>query len=102
MCPYVNVARVSEIPENRMRAFEVQGQKILIANVEGRLYAVSDNCPHMSYPLYMGSLNGRILTCGFHYAKFDVTTGEVLSPPAQEPLKTFKIKVQNDTIVVKL
>lgn len=102
MKKYVKMADTSEIPKNRMKVFEVNGREILITNVEGKFYAVSNRCPHMGYPLYLGSLNGKILTCGFHHAKFDVTTGKVLSPPPREPLKTFRIKIQNAAVLVEL
>ena len=102
MGEYQKVAYTSEIPKNQMKVFKADGQEILIANVEGKLYAVSNRCPHMNYPLYLGNLNGEIITCGFHYAKFDITTGKALGPPAQKPLKTFKIKIQDSAVLVEL
>lgn len=102
MGKYLKVTYTSEIPQNHMKVFKAEGREILIANVEGKFYAVSNRCPHMNYPLYLGSLNGRIITCGFHYAKFDITTGRALSPPAHDPLKTFKIKIQNSAVLVEL
>jgi 3-phenylpropionate/trans-cinnamate dioxygenase ferredoxin subunit len=85
-----------------MRVFKVEDREILVVNVEGKFYAVSNKCPHMNYPLYLGSLNGKTITCGFHYAKFDIATGKALSPPAHEPLKTFKIKIEDSTVLVEL
>jgi nitrite reductase/ring-hydroxylating ferredoxin subunit len=102
MGKYLKVAYTSESPKNKMQVFKVEGHEILVVNVEGKFYAVSNRCPHMNYPLYLGSLNGEIITCGFHYAKFDITTGKALSPPAKEPLKTFKIRIQNSAVLVEL
>jgi len=102
MGKYVRIADTQEIPKNKMQVFKVEGHEILVVNVEGKLYAVSNRCPHMNYPLYLGSLNGKIITCGFHYAKFDITTGKALSPPAHEPLKTFKIEIKNSAVLVEL
>jgi len=99
---YVRIAETQEIPKNKMQVFKVEGHEILVVNVEGKFYAVSNKCPHLGYPLYLGSLNGKIITCGFHYAKFDITTGKTLSPPAHEPLKTFKIRIQDSTVLVEL
>jgi len=76
--------------------------KVLVANVQGRFYAVEDRCTHMGYPLYLGDFDGRVLTCGFHSARFDVTTGEVLSPPAREPLKTYKMGVEDADVLLEL
>lgn len=102
MGKYVKLGETQQIPENTMQVFNIEGQEILVVNVEGKFYALSNRCPHLNYPLNMGSLNGKIITCGFHYAKFDVTTGEVLSPPAHEPLKTFNVKTKGLTLLVEL
>jgi nitrite reductase/ring-hydroxylating ferredoxin subunit len=99
---YIRIAEVHEVPKNKMQVFNVEGHEILVINLEGKFYAVSNKCPHMKYPLYLGSLNGKIITCGFHYAKFDITTGKVLSPPSHEPLKKYKVKIQNSAILVEL
>ncbi|MDH5438849.1 MAG: Rieske (2Fe-2S) protein, partial [Candidatus Bathyarchaeota archaeon] len=61
-----------------------------------------NRCPHMGYPLYFGRLEGKVLTCGFHYAKFDVTTGKSLGSVTDKPLKKFKIKIQNSLVQVEL
>lgn len=102
MGKYVELGETQKIAENNMQVFNIEGHEILVVNIKGKFYAVSNRCPHLNYPLYMGSLNGKIITCGFHYAKFDVTTGEVLSPPAHEPLKTFNVKTKGLTLLVEL
>jgi nitrite reductase/ring-hydroxylating ferredoxin subunit len=102
MGKYVKLGEIQQIAEKTMQVFNVEGVEILVVNVEGKFYAVSNRCPHLNYPLYLGTLNGKILTCGFHYAKFDVSTGEVLSLPAHEPLKTFKVKTEGSAVLVEL
>ena len=72
---YVRIAETKDIPKNKMRVFKVGDREMLVVNVEDKFYAVENRCPHMGYPLYFGSLEGKVLTCGFHYAKFDVRTG---------------------------
>lgn len=99
---YVKIAETEEIPENTMRLFKVNGHKILVANVEGEFYAFENQCPHMGYSLYLGSLEGKVLTCGFHYAKFDVKTGKSLNPVTHKPITTFKTKIQNSMLLVEL
>lgn len=72
---YVDAARVSEIGDRQMKHTEIDGKEILIANVGGKFYAVSDRCGHSNASLSKGVLNGNIVTCPLHGAKFDVTTG---------------------------
>lgn len=98
----VRLSKTSEIPEGQVKTFNVDGERVLVANVQGMFYAVEDRCTHMGYPLYFGSTDGKVITCGFHYAKFDVTTGEVLSPPAREPLKTYKVIIEDSNVLVEL
>jgi len=102
MGKYVKVGEKQQIPKDGMQVFTVEGREILVVNVEGKFYAVSNRCPHLNYPLYLGSLDGKIITCGFHYAKIDITTGKVLSPLAQKPLKTYKVKTEDSAVLVEL
>ncbi len=95
MGKYVKIAKAHEIPKNKMQVFKVEDHEILVINVEGKLYAFENRCPHMGYPLYFGSLEGTVLTCGFHNEKFDVTTGKSLGSVTDKPLKRFKIKIHN-------
>jgi nitrite reductase/ring-hydroxylating ferredoxin subunit len=55
MGKYLKVVCTSEIPKNQMKAFKADGREILVANVEGKFYAVSNRCLHMNYPFYLGS-----------------------------------------------
>ena len=102
MGEYVKMAEAHEIPKNKMKVFKVEDHEILVVNVEGELYAFENRCPHMGYPLYFGRLEGKVLTCGFHHAKFDVTTGKSLGSVTDKPLKKFKIKIQNSLVQVEL
>ena len=102
MGEYVKMAETHEIPKNKMKVFKVENNEILVVNVEGELYAFENRCPHMGYPLYLGRLEGKVLTCGFHYAKFDVTTGKSFGSIMDKPLKKFKIKIQNSLVQVEL
>ena len=76
---FVEVGKVSEISDGKMKHMEVDGKEVLIANVGGKFYAISDRCGHMNALLSMGNLTGNIVTCPFHGAKYDVTTGKKLS-----------------------
>lgn len=102
MDTYTKIAETWKIPKNRMKLFNAKGREILVINVEGDFYACDNKCPHMSLPLYLGSLDGKRLTCGFHYAEFDVTTGESLGPATKKPLNTYKVKIKNSSVLIKL
>lgn len=102
MGEYVRIAETHEIPNNKMKVFKVENHEILVINIEGELYAFENRCPHMGYPLYFGRLEGKVLTCGFHYAKFDLATGKSLGSVTDKSLKKFKIRIQNTIVEVEL
>jgi nitrite reductase/ring-hydroxylating ferredoxin subunit len=82
---FVEVAKVNEIPDGKMKHFEVDGKEVLIANVGGKFYAISDRCGHMNALLSMGNLAGTTVTCPFHGSNFDVVTGKKLTEPILTP-----------------
>ena len=75
------VANVDEIPVGTMKHVEVNNSEILVANINGKFYAIADRCGHMSARLSNGGLRGNIVTCPQHGAQFDVTTGRKQSEP---------------------
>lgn len=80
---FVLVTKTQELPPGSMKHFVVNGKEILIANVAGEFHATSDRCPHANARLSMGKLEGKIIICPLHFARFDVTTGELLAEPAE-------------------
>jgi len=128
---YVEAGKVSEITEGHMKHVEINGKEIAIANLDGKFYAFADRCGHMNARLSRGNINQNIVTCPFHAAKFDITSGKKIGepvlelPPEMEPLppnwqkymgvvaqemsfiKTFDqeiydVKVEGDTIKIKV
>jgi nitrite reductase/ring-hydroxylating ferredoxin subunit len=102
MGKYVKIAETRDIPKNSMQAFIVRELEILVVNVEGEFYAFENRCPHMGYPLFFGSLEGEVLTCGFHYARFNVKTGKSIGDVTHEPLRRFKIRIDDASVLVWL
>jgi len=78
---FVEVAKVPEISSEKMKHVEVNGKEILVANVGGAFFAVSDRCGHMNVRLSMGHLNGTVITCPLHGSRFDITTGKKIAGP---------------------
>lgn len=66
---------------------------------EDSVYALDNRCPHMGFPLHMGSLCDGILTCHWHHARFDVCSGGTLDPWADD-VPSYEIKVEKGEIWV--
>ncbi len=84
---FIEVAKVGDIEKGKMKNVQVEGMDILIANVDGKFYAIDDRCGHMNALLSMGKLVGNIVTCPFHFAQFDVTSGKKVKEPESEEIK---------------
>lgn len=83
---HVEVAKTNEIANRQMKHVEVKGKEILIANIDGKFYALNDRCGHMNALLSMGNIaNDNIVTCPFHGARFDITTGKKVKEPVLTP-----------------
>ena len=79
---------------------EVNGTRIALCNVNGRFYAIDDLCTHDGGPLDQGELQGELVECPRHGAKFDVTTGRAVVLPAVRPVKTYPVRVDGDDVKV--
>lgn len=77
-----------------MATARVDGEEVLIANVYGQYYAVSNLCSHAGRPLAGGTLRGHKLTCPAHGATFDVRTGTAIGAPAEAGLKRFSVALE--------
>ena len=100
---YVRVAGIDDVPPGETkRVMPQRGEHILLCNVDGSIYAVRDVCTHDGGMLGFGELDGGVIECPRHAARFDVATGEVVAPPATAPLRTYPVRVQDGQIEVGL
>ena len=102
MSEFVKVTDAAEIAEGELAAFDVEGARIAVANVGGTLHAFGDTCTHLHCSLAEGELDGTVVTCPCHGSQFDVTTGDVLRGPAQEPVRSYVARVDNDALQVEI
>jgi nitrite reductase (NADH) small subunit len=97
---FVKVATVSEVPPSKAKQVTVGGKTLAIFNVNGTFYAIDDTCPHRGASLSEGELEGNQVTCPWHAAVFDVTSGAHLSPPARSDVACYKVQVVGDEVQV--
>lgn len=67
----------------------------------GRAYAVDDRCPHMGFPLHRGTVEEGLLTCHWHHARFDLSTGGTLDPFADD-VRAFGVEIDGGEVYVVL
>ncbi len=97
---YRRVASLSELPPGEMAGVEVDGESVLIANIEGAICAVSDICSHAEATLSDGYLDDNLVECPLHGAVFDVTNGTVQEGPASENIECYRVAVEGQDIYV--
>jgi nitrite reductase/ring-hydroxylating ferredoxin subunit len=99
---YLRLCAISDIPTGGMRQFDLREREFLVAELEGQFYCLDGRCTHAGAPLAEGSLKGNVLTCPWHYSRFDITTGAVVRGPAESPLNLYKIKLESGQIFIDL
>jgi 3-phenylpropionate/trans-cinnamate dioxygenase ferredoxin subunit len=106
---YFYASKTSEVEKNKLKKVTVEGLDILIVNFEDNFYAIDALCSHYGGDHSEGTLQGNILTCPVHGAKFDVTNGHVVSAPTEpldrpniENLTSYPLKIENQDIYIKI
>lgn len=110
------VCSVEDLPRGSKRIITVGGREIGILNVEGRLFALNNLCPHAGAPLCLGDTtgttqstgpyqvrwvsDGQVIRCPWHGWEFDLESGRTISDPPRYA-KTYRIFVEDGIIVVE-
>src|SRR6266852_3905329 len=97
----VRVGNAKDVTAGEMRVFDVAGTKVNVASAGGHLHAFDDTCTHMECSLARGKLDGTTVTCACHGSQFDVTSGAVLCGPAQRPVPSRLVQVQDEDLLVE-
>ena len=98
---WVKVATLSEVPEGNPKAIKMgEGRSIAIFNVDGKIYATDNQCPHMGYPLTRGTIRNGILTCDWHRRSFDLKGGGCFHVECDD-LKVFPVDIRGDEIWIE-
>ena len=102
MSEWNKIAKVSAVPSGEKIAAKVGDTEVAVYNVGGTFFATDNLCTHESAFLSDGWLEGEVIECPYHQARFDVKTGKVLAPPACKDLRTFPVRVSGDDVEVQV
>lgn len=95
---FKTIAQTADVPRGTMRGFDVDGARILIANVAGEFYAVWNSCPGSMAPLDLGTFTPPIVVCPWHNDAFDVRTGKRSDGQHGEGLAVLPIAIAGEDI----
>ncbi len=96
MARLVRVAEMKDVAAGAAVAVDL----VALFNVEGAVHAIDDACTHAGGSLADGELEGTVVTCPLHGARFDVTSGEVLEPPVAENVRRYPVHVEEGDIKI--
>lgn len=97
------VAAVNEIPEGSAKTVVVEGHKIVVVHADGQFYALDDTCSHADASLGEGEVDVDEMTieCPMHGSLFALESGKPRTLPAFEPVTTYTVVIQDDTLFVE-
>ena len=96
---FQKIAKVEDLWSGEMLGVEMNGEHILLVNIDDHIYAYADVCPHQMSRLSEGTLMERTLRCARHHWEFDVSTGSGVNP-RNACLKAFPIMLDGEYILV--
>ncbi len=101
MGEFITIGKASSVKEGAMRAFDVRGEQVAVANSGGSFYAINDVCTHQGCSVSEGELVGTKVICPCHGSEFDITTGAVLQGPAEEPVRSYHLRLEGDALQIE-
>jgi naphthalene 1,2-dioxygenase system ferredoxin subunit len=99
---WVCVAKRGDLAEGEALGVTAAGREIALYDADGQIFATDNICTHAYARLSDGWLDGTVIECPLHAARFDVRTGKVLDPPAVHDLKTYSVRLVGKDIEVKI
>lgn len=102
MAEWVRVASVEQVPPGTLKGVSAKMNPIVLANVEGDVYALEDQCSHEAYPLSDGELDGGDVVCLYHGARFDACSGKNKGLPAVRPVKSYPVQIRDGDVYVEV
>jgi nitrite reductase/ring-hydroxylating ferredoxin subunit len=96
----VELCKLVDVEIGSTRKVETGDLVLAVYNVDGEIFVTDDNCTHGPGSLSEGYLEDDVIECNFHGGQFNVRTGEVAGPPCMEPVKTYKVTVEDGTVYI--
>ena len=98
---WIDIGGSDSVHEATPLSTEVDGIPIVVVRCGSELYAVEDRCTHDGEALGEAEVESCQIICPRHGAHFCLRTGEALTPPAYEPLRTYKVREEGGRVLVE-
>jgi len=98
---WMTVAKAEEVPEDALLQVAVDDADVVLANVDGTYRALGDVCTHAECSLADGWIEDGTVVCICHSSAFDLETGTVVTGPAEEPVRAYQVRIDDEIQVAK-
>lgn len=101
MGDFIAIAKADELTPSQMKRVLINGKRLLLCNSGGTFYCVDEMCSHEDYSLYLGCIKDGKIKCSLHGSYFDLITGKPTCEPADEPIRTYPLKIEAGQVWIK-
>jgi 3-phenylpropionate/trans-cinnamate dioxygenase ferredoxin subunit len=98
---WIDAGSTAQLADGQTLSIADGRRMIAVVRSEGRFFAVEDICTHDGAPLTGGQVEGAVIVCPRHGARFCLRTGEALTPPAYEPVRVFETKIEGGHVWIR-
>ena len=93
---------INEKNTRKKKVIYLNGVYIVLIKIGNKFFAIEDNCPHQNMPISKGKILQKNIICPFHNASFCIETGIIQNTLSIGNLNSFKVKVKNNKIKIKV
>ena len=95
--------KTNDLQPGNMKKVSVEGNEIVVANIGGNYFACHDTCTHAGASLSEGKLDNSTITCGWHNAQFNCTTGNLVKFPVTiNNLKSYDVTIESENVLIEV
>ncbi|MDA0756882.1 MAG: non-heme iron oxygenase ferredoxin subunit [Crenarchaeota archaeon] len=102
MADWIIACSTDRLGHGEMFSFDYNKKKLLLTNINGKIFATDRLCTHAEADLANGILTENGLTCPLHFSVFNIDNGIPQNPPAEDPLQTYRTKIQDNDILIEV
>ncbi len=99
---WIKACSLDQVSKGELFGFDYKDKRILLANLDGKIYASDLICTHAEADLSTGFLTEEGVRCPLHLSVFDLKSGEPQNPPAVDSLKIYNVKVDDNEVFVEV
>jgi len=99
---WVKACAQNQLSTNNMLPFDIEEKKLLITNLGGKIYVTDRICTHAEADLSTGFLSNEGVRCPLHLSIFNLENGQPQNPPAENALKIYNVKIDQNEIYVEV